>query len=322
MAFPIVGLDLHYRPSPGETIQAIQQSERLGVPMIWSTTGRGYPDPLTLYAAALVKTDHIGFGTAITPTYPRHPANLAAQVVTLDQLAPGRFRLGIGTSHRPTIEGAYGIPMGKPHEHLREYLTVLRALLHDGEVDFDGTRYQAHLSGLRTAPDVPIYLSALRPRAFELAGELADGAISWVCPLAYLRQEAVPAMRRAADRAGRDVPRMVAHVPVVMTTDRAIMRQSARRRLATYGRLEFYAKMFALAGYPVPASGEMSDELLDHLVVSGGEGEVGERLSEMLAAGSGIDELLVMLIATSSESGNEEQERLSRVLAAIAGNAG
>lgn len=321
MTLPSVGLDLHYRSTLDDTIRAIQESERQGVPMLWSTTGRGYPDPLTLYAAALVKTDRIGFGTAITPTYPRHPANLAAQVVTLDQLAPGRFRLGIGTSHRPTIEGAYGIPMGKPHHHLREYLTVLRGLLRDGGIDFDGELYQVHLSGLRTAPDVPIYLSALRPNAFALAGELADGAISWVCPVAYLKQEAVPAMRRAAEQAGHAVPRMVAHVPVAMTTDRAIMLRSARQRLATYGRLEFYAKMFALAGYPVPASGEMSDELLEHLVVSGGEGAVGERLSEILTGGNGIDELLVMLIPTSRETAGEEEERLSRVLAALAGNA-
>ncbi|HLI52124.1 MAG TPA: hypothetical protein VKU87_10020, partial [Thermomicrobiaceae bacterium] len=93
-------------------------------------------------------------------------------------------------------------------------------------------------------------------------------------------------------------------------------------RLAGYGRLEFYAKMFALAGYPVPTSGEMSDDLLDHLVVSGGEGAVGERLSEILTADNGIDELLITLIPTSQESADDEEERLSRVVAALAGNAG
>src|SRR6476620_2561320 len=116
------------RPNPIATVEAIVQAEERGVPAIWSTVGGTGPDAVTVFAAAAARTTTIGLGTAIVPTYPRHPIALATQALALDGVAPGRFRLGIGPSHRPTIEGMFGIPMGSPLDHLREYLTVLRGL--------------------------------------------------------------------------------------------------------------------------------------------------------------------------------------------------
>ena len=133
-----------------------------------------------------------------------------AQVVA--QLAPGRFRLGIGPSHRPTIE-AMGIPFSSPLGHLRGYLRILKALLQQGRVDMDGTYYKAH----ETIPeplDLRIMASALQRGSFELCGEEADGAISWICPGVYLRDVALPAMQLGAQRAGHPVPPLIAHTPV------------------------------------------------------------------------------------------------------------
>src|SRR5688572_13192968 len=110
--------------------------------MVWSTVGGTNPDAVTLFAAAAAKTSRIGLGTAIVPTYPRHPIALASQALVLGALAPGRFRLGIGPSHRPTMEGMFGLTMNKPLEHLREYLTVLRSLLWDGSVAFSGAHFR------------------------------------------------------------------------------------------------------------------------------------------------------------------------------------
>lgn len=312
MELPRVGMDLVEKQSAPGALAAIERAEQRGVPMIWSTVGRS-PDTPTFFAAAAIRTSVIGLGTAVVPTYPRHPTVLAAQAVAIDQLAPGRFRLGIGPSHRSTIEGTLGIPMGKPLDHLREYLTVLRALLHDGEVDFDGRYYRIHLR-TNVRASLPIYVSALRERAFALAGEMADGAISWLCPVAYLRDHAIPSMREAAGQAGRPTPRMVAHVPVVVSEDRALMLQVARPRVGGYGRLPFYANMFADAGYPVGSDGSVSDDLLDHLVVWGSVEQIEQRLAGILAGG--IDELLVMLIPALDPAVEEEQ--LSRVLAHLA----
>jgi F420-dependent oxidoreductase-like protein len=311
MELPRVGMDLVDKSSATGALAGVERAEARGVPMVWSTTGRGNPDPMTFFGAAAARTSNVGMGTAIVPTYPRHPAVMATQTVAMEQLAPGRFRLGIGTSHRPTIEGAYGLDMGKPLAHLREYLTVLRALLWDGQAEFSGDYFQVK-SQINGAAQTPIYISALRANAFRLAGELADGAISWMCPLGFLRQTAAPAMRQGAERAGRATPRMVAHVPVVMSDDRDVMLSSARPRVSGYARQVFYANMFADAGFPVGSNADVSDDLLDHLVVWGDPGEVERRLGEAL--GEGIDELLVMLIPTERVDLMEEEARLTEVL--------
>lgn len=309
MAWPRISLDQLERSSATRAVDFIRRAEARGVPMIWSVTGGRSLDAMTVFAAAAVQTSQIGLGTAIVPTYTRHPVVLAQQAIALDQLAPGRFRLGIGPSHRPTIEGAYGIPMGRPLDHLREYLAVLRPLLWEGSVDFEGQYLRVKTQVVGTAR-VPIYTSALRPNAFRLAGEIADGAISWMCPAEYLLAQALPALEAGAERANRPRPRLVAHVPVVLTTDRATMLELARPVVGGYGRQPFYAQMFATAGYPLLPDGTPSDDLLDHLVVWGNEERVGERLAELLERG--IDELLVMLIPGAVPA--EEEERLAGVL--------
>src|SRR6478672_9810986 len=98
-------------------VERVKKAEERGVPAVWTTVGGPTADPVTAYAAAGAATSRVVLGTAVTPTYPRHPITLAAQAVALNDLAPGRIRLGIGTSHKPTIEGSYGIPMGKPLAH-------------------------------------------------------------------------------------------------------------------------------------------------------------------------------------------------------------
>src|SRR3954470_11184268 len=120
------------RPDPAATLAAIEQAEARGVPAVWSTVGGAAPDAVTLFAAAAAPTERILLGTSIVPPYPRHPVALASQALAIEGLAPGRLRLGIGPSHRPTMEGALGLPMGTPLDHLREYLTVLRGLLWEG----------------------------------------------------------------------------------------------------------------------------------------------------------------------------------------------
>ena len=297
------------RPTPAATLAAITRAEELGVTTAWSTVGGTAPDAVTLYAAAAARTSRIGFGTAIVPTYPRHPAALASQALVLAALAPGRFRLGIGPSHRPSMEGMFGLPMGKPLDHLREYLTVLRGLLWEGRTDFDGEYFKVHttLSPGTEPPRIPLPISALRTNAFHLAGEIADGAISWLCPVPYLVGTALPALRSGAAAAGRPIPPLIGHVPVAMHADRDMVREKARAQFARYGQLPFYARMFADAGFPVSEGGVMSDALLDSLVVSGDAETVTARLRAIQTAG--VDELLILPVPI--EDAEAEMEALS-----------
>lgn len=292
-----------------EAVSTIVAAEAAGVRQTWMIQTPPSPDTLTIFAAAAVQTTSVRLGTAIVPTYPRHPLTLVQQALAFGDLAPGRLRLGIGPSHQPTIEGTYGIPMTAPLEHLREYVEVLRAALWDGKVDHHGRFFKIKATLPRT-PCTPILISALRTGAFQLAGEIADGAISWMCPVQYLLEKALPALQKGAARSGRSVPPMIAHIPVALGKDRQEVLAASRKQIGRYARLPFYANMFADAGFPVDPDGTMSDDLVDNLVVSGDEAAITSRITELLAGG--LDELLVMPILVTDPA--DELKRLMGVI--------
>jgi F420-dependent oxidoreductase-like protein len=298
--------------SVSEAIQAIVEAEHAGVRQLWTTQGPTMIDMLTVFAIAATRTSTIRMGTSILPTYPRHPLAVVAQVSVINELAPGRFRLGIGASHRPTIEGVYGIKMTAPLAHTGEYISVLRAALWEGKVDYHGRFYDV-TANLPGAIRIPILVSTLGEGAFQLAGELADGALSWNCPVPYLLQRALPALQEGAKKAQRPAPPLVAHIPVALDTDRQAVLSAARKRLGMYGRLPFYRHMFAEAGYPFSEDGDLPDALIDNLVVSGDEQTIAARLGDLLS--NGLDELLLMHIPVSN--GAQEWSRLAHIIGQI-----
>lgn len=306
-----VGLNIR-RGRAGRAIELIKQADEAGVANVWMTMGATSSDTPTLFAAAAVQTEQVTFGTGIVPAFSRHPLALASQALVLDDLAPGRLKLGVGTSHRPTIEGMYHLPFDRPLPQLREYVQVLRTVLHEGSVSFAGEYYSAD-ARYPGQIKMPVMVSALRENAFEMAGELTDGAISWLCPVHFLQTVAKPAMQRGAERAGRETPPLVAHVSVSLQTDRAAVRESARRELGMYAGAPFYQRMFADAGYPLGPDGAYSDELLDHLVLIGDDDALAEQLSTLLD--EGLDELLVMLIPGPDQM--SEEQRLLRILGGL-----
>lgn len=279
-------------PDAATLLDVIAEAESAGVAQLWMTQNPTSHDALTVTAVALSRTQHIRLGTSIVPTYPRHPLALAQQAATVSAFGPGRLRLGVGTSHRPTIEATYGLPMDMPLAHLREYVAVLRGALWEGKVEHQGQFFTARVT-LSQTPRPPILVAALGEGAFRLAGEIADGGISWNCPPAYLLDIALPALRSGAQAAGRPAPPLVAHTWVALSEDWAAITQAARQTLAGYARLPFYAQMFAAAGYPVGADG-VSEALIEQLVVRGDEAAVSRRLHELLDAG--LDELLLTVL--------------------------
>ncbi len=297
-----------------KTLDVMRAADEAGVGTVWQTVGATRPDAVTTYAAAAVQTERVHLGTSIVPTYPRHPAALGSQVLTVDSLAPGRLRLGVGPSHRPTIEGQLGIPMGKPLSHLREYLTVLRALLWEGKVDFEGEYYQVHLAfqdGTQP-PRTELLTSTLSVNAYRLAGELADGALSWVSPVPYLVETALPALAEGAERGYRPAPPLIAHVPVAVTTDRDAALAATMRDFGLYGRLPFYARMFEAAGVP-PANDRTSSAAVEALAVFGTADQIANRLAAIV--GEGISEVYVSHVIVGDEAA--ERAELMRILASL-----
>ncbi|MDA0350807.1 MAG: LLM class flavin-dependent oxidoreductase [Chloroflexi bacterium] len=263
----------------------IQQAEAAGVQAAWATMGgAGGVDMLPVFAVAAAQTERILLGNCIVHTWSRQPVAFAQEAMAIEGFGPGRFRLGIGPTTQFFVERMYGQPYTRPLTNLREYLTVIRALLHEGSVSFEGFHVSAKARISPHAP-VPVMASALRPKSYELCGELADGAISWMSPLKYLTETALPALQAGASAAGREAPPLVAHVPIAVTTDREAARQMAREQLSMYARVPNYQGMFAAAGYEVTDS--YTDPLLDDLVVSGTEAEVAAGLQRWIGAGMG-----------------------------------
>ena len=283
-----------------EILARIEALERVGIPAAWLTTSWSSPDALTVFSAAAVRTERIMLGTCITPTWPRHPLVAAQQVQVMSSLAPGRFRFGVGPSHRPTIEGAYGFDFKAPLANLREYVHIVKTVLREGTVNFDGQHYHARARIAEPVHDVPVMASALQRGSFGFCGAEADGAISWVCPPEYLRSVALPAMKEGAQRAGRSVPPLIAHVPVCMHEDATAVRNAAREQLRAYPRLPFYTSMFAAAGFPeAQKSAEWSDGMIDTVVFWGNEERVESRLKELFSMG--VAEVIVSVVTVGKD---------------------
>jgi len=306
-----IGLAIEAREAAA-AMTAIAEAEAAGVEQVWMTQSPPTLDTLTLFAAVATRTMHIRLGTSIVPTYPRHPLILAQQALTVSDIAPGRLRLGVGPSHRPTIEGVYGLQHAAPLAHLREYVAVLRGALWEGHVQYHGNFFKVNVTLPRTSR-VPILISALREGAFRLAGEIADGAISWLCPVPYLLDKALPALRAGAQASQRPTPPLVAHVLVALSQDENAAQVAARKRIRSYTALPFYARMFADAGFPVAPDGTGLDALARSLVVFGNEAAVVEQLSHLLA--QGLDELLVLLVPV--EDASRERTQLMRLIGSM-----
>ncbi|MCE2466135.1 MAG: LLM class flavin-dependent oxidoreductase [Dehalococcoidia bacterium] len=292
-------------PDSRRVLESIKAAEALGISAAWMTTGGAGMDALTLFAAAAAQT----LGTSIVPTFPRHPIAMVQQVQVFAQLAPGRFRLGVGPSHRPTMVGSFGVDFRSPLGHLKEYVHILRSLLHTGSVDFQGRYYTARAE-IPGSVDVPVMASALRTASFEMCGEAADGAISWVCPGVYLRDEALPAITRGASASDREAPPLIAHVPVCVHDDVDEVR-AAMRGFGRYPQLPFYQQMFAAAGYPEAVQGAWSDGMIDGVALYGSETQVGDKLMDLLNMGAG--ELLVSPVA----AGPDREASLDRTLRTV-----
>ena len=293
-------------------LAGIERAEELGIPAAWVPEGIGL-DPLTLFAGAAGRTQRILLGSAIITTFARHPVSLVRQVQVIDHLAPGRLRLGVGPGHRDSQVSTYGADFYAPLGHLGEYLHILKSLLHDGSVDFDGRYYRAQ-ARISQPVNVPVMASALQRKSFELCGAEADGAISWMCPGAYLRDVGLPAMKAGAERANRPVPPLVAHAPVCVH-DNPDEVKDAMQHQSGYLQLPFYQRMFATAGFPEAFDGRWSSGMIDATVLSGNESQVAEKLEGLLA--TGVTEVMALPIPAGS---NREAsiERTLRLLGSVA----
>ena len=149
---------------------------------------------------------------------------------------------------------------------------------------FQGSHFTAR-ARIAAPVQVPIMAGTLREGTYRLVGEVADGAISWLTPWAYLRDICLPAMRSAAAVAGRETPALVVHAPFCISEDVEAVRAQVRQQFGFYPRSPAYAAMFEAAGFN-GLNGEWSDELIDAVVAHGSAATVSKRLGQLVAEGA------------------------------------
>jgi F420-dependent oxidoreductase-like protein len=272
-----------------QALKRVRLAERLGFDSVWVNQLPNERDTALVLSAYAQATERIGLGTFVLPIYTRHPTAMAQMAATLDELSGGRFRLGIGVSHKVTVEGMWGLELVRPVEAMREYLGILRASLRDGGASFEGSQFTARwaYTGPRRA-ELPILIAALGPRMLELAGELADGVALWMCSADYIRDQVVPHVRVGRERAGLAMEgfEIVAAVPVCLTDDAAGARDAFRPTVERYASLPFYRSMMDASGFAAELGrGDVSDRIVDELAGLGSREVVQGIIHRYLAAG-------------------------------------
>ena len=254
------------------------------IPQVFGT------DALTTLAIVGREVPGIELGTAVVPTYPRHPMMLAAQALTTQAASGGRLALGIGLSHQIVIEGMYGLSFDKPLRHMREYLQILIPLVHDGSVSFTGETLTSNGSlNIPGATPFPILVAALGPKMLELAGTVADGTITWMTGPATLESHTVPAITKAAEEAGCSTPRVCAGLPIAVTDDPAAARERAAKVFSIYDTLPSYKAMLDREGAGGPAD----------VAIVGDETAVRDGIQQL--ADAGATDLLAVEFAPKDE---------------------
>lgn len=229
-------------------VKQAQDLEARGFHAVWMANIFGL-DAITTQAIVGRETKQIELGTAVVPTYPRHPFAIAQQALTTAAASGGRFTLGIGLSHQVVIENMMGLSYAKPASHMREYMAVLGPLLRGEPVAYEGNEFK--VNGALEIPEagtVPIVIAALGDRMLRIAGETSEGTILWMTGPATIESHIIPKITAAATEAGRAAPRVVAGFPIVLTNDTEHAKAHIAKSLAVYGQLPSYRAMLDKEG--------------------------------------------------------------------------
>lgn len=279
---------------PGRTLEdavkRAQVAERLGYEEVWLNQLPSARDTMIVLAAVAAGAGRIRLGTGVLPIYTRHPMAMAQAAATLDELSGGRFTLGIGVSHKIVVENMWGLKLERPVAAMREYFEIVASLIRTGSVNVAGAFFAAQ--GAYTGPrreDMGIMISALSPHMLDLAGQVADGVVLWMCTPRYIEREVVPRVRAAREKAGKPAAgfAIIAPVPVSLTSDPSAGRDVFRATVERYSNLPFYRRVLEAGGYTAELErGVVSDSLVEELAGVGDEKAIREAVRRYQEAGA------------------------------------
>jgi probable F420-dependent oxidoreductase len=267
-----------------------------------------YGPPFVPLAAAAAVTTRVKLASGIALAFVRSPFETAMAAQDLDRISGGRFVLGLGSSVRSWSEGFFGMPYGKPVEHMREVVEILRLLFakaHTGELSrYDGAYHTLDFGELQPPPapvrtDIPIWIAALRGPLIALGAEVADGVIGhpiWSIP--WMTEQIPAHLQRGLNKAGRQRSEIEfnAWLWVAVNNDPAEAVNDARATVAFYGGVQQYEEYFAAHGFREEArrlqegvkrgdyrgvAHTVSDEMARAFVVCGTADEVRKRIEPL-----------------------------------------
>jgi alkanesulfonate monooxygenase SsuD/methylene tetrahydromethanopterin reductase-like flavin-dependent oxidoreductase (luciferase family) len=287
--------------SLSDAIERVKLAESLGYESAYVTHVAGR-ESLTVVTAYALATSSIRVGPGVVPIYTRTPATMAQTAATIDELSDGRLNLGIGVSHRPVVEGWHGQTIDKPVAEMREYASIVRAILR-GEDPPGGDKWQTgfRLVGIEARPKLPIYIAALSPAMLRLAGEIADGVLLWLCSPRYIHDVVIPEVTAGRQRAGRPLDGfdVVPAVPSALTDDRDGAHAAMRKELIPYFGLPFYRAMIERSGFAADIErydaaggdldamqGAISEDFIAQLTAIGDEADVHAGIARYRDAGA------------------------------------
>ncbi|MEY4606448.1 MAG: hypothetical protein RLY45_1208 [Actinomycetota bacterium] len=263
-----------------DVIAEARWAKDFGMHTFWSSQIFGH-DALTALAVVGREVPGMELGTAVVPTYPRHPWVMAQQALTVQAAISaggrgGSLCLGIGLSHKIVVESMWGLSYDKPVRHLREYLSVMMPLLEGNPVKFEGDEYRVQ-GGLAAAGSSrpSVVVAALGPQMLRITGAMADGTSTWCVGPKTLKDLTIPTLRQAAADAGRPEPRVVCALPVAVTDDVDASRSRAAQVFAVYDTLPSYKTMMDREGVDGPGG----------LAICGSEAEVRDQVAELRSIG-------------------------------------
>jgi 5,10-methylenetetrahydromethanopterin reductase len=293
-------------------VRLSQRAEAAGFDSVWVAETRMTRDGFTPVAAIAAQTERIRVGTGIVNVFTRNPVVLAVTFASLEELAPGRILMGLGTGS-PGILAPQGIPFDRPLTRLREYTEIITRLVRGEQVTFKGETAEItdaliedrleNADGVVRRPP-PLFLGTTGPKALEYAGEVADGVLMNGClPVEYVAERR-KLIERGAERAGRSLDEIEVAMSIVVSPheDGQAGRDAARRFVTLYlavmpniaaesgltdEHLDRIRAAYAEGGLE-GAMAHVDDEVVCHLSAAGTPDECRAKLDEYRAAGVAV----------------------------------
>ncbi|WIX79779.1 TIGR03564 family F420-dependent LLM class oxidoreductase [Amycolatopsis carbonis] len=262
--------DLRGPASAAELVGQARAAAAAGFSTAWVSQALGWDAMVAL--GALGSVSGIALGTAVVPVPQRHSLVLAGQALSVQAATGNRLTLGIGAGIAAMVGPMFGLPVDRPARRLREYLEVLIPLLRGESVAFSGETLTAFGSvAVPGARPPSVLVAAMGPAMLRVAGELADGTVTWLAGPRTLGEHVVPSITTASTRS----PRVVAGLPVCVTADENGVRARISADFALAAQSPEYRAVFDREG--VTGAGDVA--------VVGDEDAVASQLGRLRDAG-------------------------------------